>query len=55
VRGAYSNRQRGVFCAPSHDAHVGEHRAQSNANYGVISADLVGQGNMPGSPAQQTH
>jgi subtilisin family serine protease len=56
VRGAYSNFGNVVqFCTPSHDAYVGGVIVHNPpANYGVISADLVGQGNMPGSPAQQT-
>jgi hypothetical protein len=43
------------LCAPSHDTYVGGSALHNPpANYGVISADLVGQGNMPGCPAAQT-
>lgn len=43
------------FCTPSHDAYVGGNPLHNpSTNYGVISADLLGQGNMPGHPAQTT-
>jgi hypothetical protein len=56
VRAAYSNFGNAIeFCAPSHDAYVaGAIVHNPPASYGVISADLAGQGNMPGHPAQQT-
>lgn len=42
-------------CAPSHDQYVGGTIFHNPpANYGIISCDLPGQGNMPGHPAQQT-
>ena len=42
-------------CAPSHDAYVGGAIVHNPpANYGVISADLLTQGNMPGNPSAQT-
>jgi hypothetical protein len=43
------------LCAPSHDAYVGVGALHNPpANYGIISADLLGEGNMPGNPAAQT-
>ena len=56
VRGAYSNFGNAIeFCAPSHDAYVGGSITHNPpTNYGVISCDLVNNGNAPGSPAQQT-
>jgi hypothetical protein len=59
VHATYSNFGTAVdvidFCAPSHDAYVGGSIAHNPpTNYGVISADLVNGGNMPGSPGQQT-
>lgn len=56
VRGAYSNFGNAIeFCAPSHDAYVGGSITHNPpTNYGVISAELLTQGNMPGAPAQLT-
>jgi hypothetical protein len=56
VRAAYSNFGNGIdFCAPSHDQYVGGQIVHNPpANYGVISADLLNGGNMPGRPTQQT-
>jgi hypothetical protein len=43
------------LCAPSHDAYVGGNALHNpTTNYGIISADLLGEGNMPGNPAEQT-
>ena len=56
VRSAYSQIGNSVeFVAPSHDAYVGGSPLHNPpANYGVISADLLGNGNMPGAPFQST-
>ena len=40
------------WCAPSHSAYPILHNPP--ASYGVISADLLNAGNMPGNPANQT-
>ncbi|MHA6263289.1 S8 family serine peptidase [Arenibacterium sp. CAU 1754] len=56
IRSAYSQIGNSVeFVAPSHDAYVGGAPLHNPpANYGVISADLLGNGNMPGAPFQST-
>jgi len=56
VRSSYSQIGNSVeFVAPSHDAYVGGSPLHNPpANYGVISADLLGNGNMPGAPFQAT-
>lgn len=61
--GTYSNTGQplgsasGVLdvCAPSHDAYIGGNIVHNPpASYGVISADLLTGGNMPGSPEAES-
>lgn len=56
IRSAYSQIGNAVeFVTPSHDAYVGGDALHNPpANYGVISTDILGNGNMPGAPQQST-
>ncbi|MHA1906296.1 MAG: S8 family serine peptidase [Candidatus Thorarchaeota archaeon] len=56
VRATYSNFGDGIdFCAPSNDERVGVTTFHNPPNnYGIISGDFVGEGNMPGHPVTQT-
>jgi len=50
IRAAYSNYGDGIdFCAPSHDEYVGGGAVHNPpVNYGIISCDLPGGGNLAG-------